>query len=72
MAKRVELGADEVLVYKGLEINRAVLNAIVDTNKRLLWAFVRKGADLRAVPYTEAEVIWMAESDVLRAQDVEI
>jgi hypothetical protein len=72
MARRVELGANEVLVYKGMEIDRAVLNAIVDTNKRLLWAFVVKDGDIRAMPYTEAEVIWMAETDILKEQDVEL
>lgn len=71
--RRVELGAQEVLVYKGLEIDRMVLDAVVDTNKRLLWAFVRgANGDVRAIPYSEEQVIWMAESDVVKEQDVEI
>lgn len=63
----------EVLVYKGFEIDRIVLDAVIDTNKRLLWAFVLgRNGDIRAVPYSEEEVIWMAESDIVREQDVEI
>jgi hypothetical protein len=70
---RVELSANEILVYKGLEIDREILDAVIDTNKRLLWAFVRgDGGDVRAVPYSEEQVIWMADSDVVRERDVEV
>ncbi len=71
--RQVELGGKEVLVHKGMLIDRNILDAIVDTNKRLLWAFVRNElGDIQAIPYTESEVIWMAESDILREKDVEI
>ena len=71
--RRVELTARDVLVYKGLEIDREILDAVVDTNKRLLWAFVRgDGGDVRAVPYSEEQVIWMADSDVVKERDVEV
>lgn len=71
--RRVELGSRDVLVYKGKEIDKNILEAIVDTKKRLLWAFV-EGAegDVRAVPYSEEQVIWMSEEDVVREQDVEL
>jgi len=70
---RVELGCNEILVYKGLEIDREILDAVIDTNKRLLWAFVRgDGGDVRAVPYSEEQVIWMADSDVVKERDVEV
>lgn len=69
----VELKRGEVLSYKGMTIDRDVLDAVVDTNKRLLWAFVRgDDGDIRAVPYSEEHVIWLAESDVLQERDVEI
>lgn len=71
--RRVELGPKDVLVYKGKEIDKDILEAILDTKKRLLWAFV-EGADgdIRAVPYSEEHVIWMSEEDVVREQDVEL
>lgn len=73
MGRRVEVRSEDVLIYRGMEIDRTVLDAILDTNKRLLWAFVANEAgDVRAVPYSEDQVIWMSESDVLREQDVEI
>jgi hypothetical protein len=72
-ANRVELEAGDVLVYKGKDIDLTILEAILDTDKRLLWAFVRsENGDIHPVAYSEAHVIWMAESDVLREQDVEV
>jgi hypothetical protein len=72
--KRVELSKLDILVYKGMEIDRTVLDAIVDNDKRLLWAFVSSadGTAVRAIPYSESHVIWMTEEDVLKEQDVEI
>lgn len=70
--RRVELGKLDDLVYKGFIIDRVILDAIVETDKRLLWAFVHKGDEVRAMPYSESEVIWMTEDDVVKEQDVEI
>lgn len=71
--RRVELGVREVLVHKGMEIDREILDAITDPNKRLLWAFVRgSGGDIRAIPYSEERVIWLAASDLHQEQDVEV
>jgi hypothetical protein len=71
---RVELGKKDVLVYKGFEIDRNILDAIVSTDKRLLWAFERSDMDttIRARPYSEEQVIWMSENDVVKEHDVEI
>jgi hypothetical protein len=70
---KIKLGFNEVLIHNGMEIDREVLDAIVNTNKRLLWAFIRnRSGDIRAVPYSESHVIWLAESDVLQERDVEI
>lgn len=72
-ARYVELGSKDVLIFKGMEIDQDVLEAIVETNKRLLWAFVRgERNDIRAVPYSEDRVIWLAEEDLRKEQDVEI
>lgn len=71
--RRVELGPRDVLVYKGKEIDRHVLEAIVETNKRLLWAFIEgPDGDVRAFPYSESQVIWMEESDIICERDVEV
>lgn len=72
--KYVVLNEDEVLIYKGMEIDQDVLDAVIDSNKRLLWAFVRgtTHGTVRAVPYSEERVIWLAESDIIKEQDVEI
>lgn len=70
---RVTLGAKDVLVYKGMDIDRGILDAIVDTDKRVLWAFVRSEyGEVRAVPYSEDHVIWLTDDDVLKARDVEL
>lgn len=72
-ANRVTLKAQDVLVYKGKEIDRGVLEAIIDADKRLLWAFI-EGEDkvIHAFPYSESHVIWLEQSDMRREQDVEI
>lgn len=70
---QVELAANELLVYKGRAIERDVLNAVIDTNKRLLWAFVSgKDGEIRAIPYSESHVIWLAEEDITKPEEVEI
>jgi hypothetical protein len=56
-----------------MEIDQNVLDAILNsTNKRLLWAFVRKENNVMAVPYTEEQCIWLSSSDVQNPSDVEI
>jgi hypothetical protein len=73
VSNRVELRPRDVLVYKGKEIDHAILDALIDGDKRLLWAFVHgEHGDVRAVPYSEEQVIWMAESDVLKEKEVEL
>jgi hypothetical protein len=72
--RRVELTTSEVLVYKGMEIDREILNAVVSTDRRLLWAFVRSedGLSVRAVPYSEEQCVWFGEADVTPEREVEI
>lgn len=69
----VELDLGDVLVYKGKEIDLNILEAILETDKRLLWAFVQNEfGDVRAIPYSEEQVIWMSEKDITQPEDVEI
>ena len=71
--RNIELKHGDVLIHKGMLIREDMLDALTDaTNKRLLWAFVSKGEDIMAVPYTEDKVIWMAESDILQPHEVEV
>jgi hypothetical protein len=70
--RQVVLGGNDVLLHRGMFIDSEVLDAILSTDKRLLWAFIRNGEDVQACPFSEEEVIWMTEHDVVREQDVEI
>jgi hypothetical protein len=73
LRRRVILRSTDVLVYRGKEIDREVLDAVLGTDKRLLWAFVRNGkGDIMAVPYSEDRVVWLSESDVHQPEDVEV
>lgn len=73
LTNRVTIGANDVLIYKGKEIGMDILDAILDTNKRLLWAFVQGSyGDVQAVAYSEERVIWMSESDVQSERDIEV
>ncbi len=72
--RRVELGERDVLVYKGVEVEQGVLDAVLNTNKRLLWAFVRSEETGRvmAVPFDESRCVWLQESDMTRLEDMEL
>jgi hypothetical protein len=70
---RVELEANDILVYKGMDIDAEVLDSLLSANKRVLWAFVKNGeGDVRAVPYSEDQCIWMSESDIATPEEVEL
>lgn len=70
---RIELRDGDTLVYGGKVIDRSVLEAVLDTHSRLLWAFVESGAgDVMAVSYSEERVIWLSESDIVREEEVEL
>ena len=74
--RRVELLRGDVLVHRGLEVNRDVLDAIVGAaskKKRVLWAFVKnETGDIMACPYSEDQVIWMTPEDVVQPEEVEL
>lgn len=70
---RIVLRPGDTLIYRGKALDREVLDAVLSTNQRLLWAFVRgECGDIMAVPYSEDRVIWLAESDVQQPNDVEV
>lgn len=55
---------DDILVVNGMELDGAILKEIVSPSKRLLWAFVKNGDDVRPVCYSEDRVIWLSEEDL--------
>jgi hypothetical protein len=71
--ERVVVGKRDIIEYRGRTISAAVLDAITDTNARLLWAFMKDAdGNVQPVAYTEDKVIWMTDADVLRPDEVEI
>jgi len=58
--------SNDTLVFKGYEIDASVMEAIVNTDARLLWAFIKKGNDIAPVAYSEDRVIWLADEDLVR------
>lgn len=70
---RVVLRPGDTLIYRGKALDREVLDAVLSTNQRLLWAFVRNASgDIQACPYDESRVVWLEESDVQQPEDVEV
>lgn len=70
---RIVLRSSDTLIYRGKALDKEVLDAVLSTNQRLLWAFVRSNnGDIMAVPYSEDRIIWLAESDVQEPNDVEV
>jgi hypothetical protein len=71
--RRITMRDGDVLVYKGLELDQDVLEAVTGTDRRLLWAFIKgDGGDVRAVPFTEEECVWLTESDLHDERDIEV
>ena len=54
------------LVYKGWEIDLAVLDVVITSgNKRLLWRFTKRGSSIQPIALTENQVIWLDEESNL-------
>ena len=62
--RRIIVRKDDMLVFKGYEIDAEVLRAIVNPDVRALWAFVKRGSQIQPVAYAEDRVIWLSEEDV--------
>lgn len=70
--RRIEIGEGDVLVYKGMEFDQGVLDAVLSPGKRVLWAFLSRGENIMAVPFDESRCIWLEPSDVREPKDVEV
>ncbi len=68
MRRTIVLRDDDVLVVGGYKVDGCVLREMLTGDRRLLWAFVKNGDDLRPVPYGEDRVIWLEESDLVRTE----
>ena len=70
--RQLEVERRDTLIYKGMEIDVAVLDAIVRPSHRVLWAFIERDGLIQPVPYDEAHVIWMTPDDVAQPDEIEI
>ena len=71
--RQVRLNPGDRLVYRGLEIDTFVLDAILDTETRLLWAFEADGkGGVTVSPHSEETVIWLSSDDVATPEEIEI
>jgi len=72
-AREIVVQPGDVLIYRDKAVGTDVLDAVLDTDRRLLWAFVSNEAgDVIAVCYSEDHVIWLSDSDVQAEKDVEV
>jgi hypothetical protein len=71
--RQVVLHPGDRLVYRGLEIDTSILDAVLNTNVRILWAFEPDGkGGVLLTPHTEESCIWMSLDDVVLPEEVEI
>jgi hypothetical protein len=68
--RRVVVHEDDVLIVGGLELDAAVLRAIVDPDRRLLWTFIRGDDDgsIQPLALSEDKVLWLTPSDLERKE----
>lgn len=60
--KRIALQIDPTsIVVNDKKLDLSVFMAILETGNRVLWQFVEKDGIIQAVPYSEAQVIWISE-----------
>jgi hypothetical protein len=71
--RRVDLHPGDRLVYRGLEIDTSVLDAVLNTDVRILWAFESDGkGGITLVPHTEETCVWLSADDVATPEEIEI
>jgi hypothetical protein len=61
---RLIVSKNDILVINGMELDAAILREIVSPSKRVLWAFVKQGGDIKPRCYSEDEVIWLTSDEV--------
>jgi hypothetical protein len=54
------------LIVGGLEIEGETLASILNTEARVLWAFMRKDGTIQPVAFNEEHCIWLQDSDLER------
>lgn len=60
----------DTIVVGGNELDAAVLEQLVNPDKRMLWAFVRNDSgDVQPVAYDETRIIWLADEDLVRSDN---
>ena len=67
-ARRVVVRSTDTLVLGKYEVSADILREVVTPGKRVLWAFVGDGANLRPVAYSEDRVIWLSDEDLVRKE----
>ncbi len=69
--RRLVVREDDIIVLGGYEFSAAVLKAVLDPDRRLLWAFVKAegGHAVQPVAYDETRVLWLSEEDLERTRD---
>ena len=71
--RQVRLNPGDRLVYRGLEIDTSVLDAVLNTDVRILWAFESDGkGGITLMPHTEESCIWLSTDDVATPEEIEI
>ena len=68
--RRVVVHKDDVLVIGGLELEASILAAMLEPGKRLLWAFIHEGGDVRPAAYSEDQCIWLEPADLDRRKEL--
>ena len=68
-ARRLVVSRDDVLVFKGMELDANILSEMLTGDKRLLWAFVKNAdGDTQPISYSEDRVIWLTDDDLVRSK----
>ena len=68
--RRLVVHKDDVLVIGGLELEASILAAMLEPGKRLLWAFIHEGGDVRPAAYSEDQCIWLEPADLDRRKEL--
>ena len=68
--RRLVVHKDDVLVIGGLELEASILAAMLEPGKRLLWAFIHEGGDVRPAAYSEDQCIWLEPAYLDRRKEL--
>ena len=68
--RRLVVRKDDELVIGGLELEASILAAMLEPGKRLLWAFIHEGGDVRPAAYSEDQCIWLEPADLVRSKEL--